>query len=411
MRQLVFGILLTAWQPLFAEELQENFYPPRALGMGGAFTAIADDASALWSNPAGISRIRKARSRSKMHHATFPNLVGGGNKKGSSLYSKLQSAQGSDSKNQVSEVLQGSSLSDKPLWVTAAANPMVFFSTSQYTPPAVFGGYSSVKMNVVVDDAGDDDSSNDTALLQAVAENGVILGLSWANYSNRFNFGFNLRPASRYSYNDKVELTTLVSKSKLQDILKSESNSVQGVGVDAGLLFTFADFWFPTLGVSVLNLPTGCQVEYLNPFDQKRQTVCGTKFSGTIKNPEDTNLVNPTDTRVGLSITPRLSHRIGLRFAVDLHHLYFASGESNYGLSGIQPLRQTHAGVELFSGNPLGLTPFAIRAGYGEGSMSFGGTMRLGFITLEFASYGKDISTSTSPVEDNRIVGSLSGEF
>src|SRR5271163_2692007 len=38
---------------------QPNTYGigPRAIGMGGAFTAIADDASAAYWNPAGLSQI------------------------------------------------------------------------------------------------------------------------------------------------------------------------------------------------------------------------------------------------------------------------------------------------------------------------------------------------------------------
>jgi hypothetical protein len=46
----------------------------RALGMGGAFGAVADDASAVYWNPAGIAGIEK-RQALAMHAEQFGNLV------------------------------------------------------------------------------------------------------------------------------------------------------------------------------------------------------------------------------------------------------------------------------------------------------------------------------------------------
>ncbi len=409
---LILLLSLAQTPPLKAGELHENFIMVRSLGMGGAFTAIANDASAVWGNPAGIGRIRKARSQQKIHHVTFPNVIGGGNKSGSKFYTTLQKSQ-TDAQENIADTLQtgSSDLSETPLYVTAATSPLVYFSPSKYSPPTVVGIFGTTCMNVMIDDSDDTDSSNDTAQVESVSDTGLIMGLSWDNFANRLNFGLALRPMIRYSYNDKVDLTTLTDRSALQKAITTQGNSWNGVGIDAGFLFTVADFWFPTVGVAILNLPTGCQDDYLNPFEERRMAVCGTKFSGTTRNSEDTNIIAPTDTRIGLSITPRLSHDIGLRFAVDIHHIYYTSGDQTYGLSGIEPLRQSHAGIELFTGNPLLLSPFSLRAGVGEGFASLGATVRFSFITMEVASYGKDISTSTSPKEDRRIVGSLTGEF
>ena len=41
--------------------LQETSIGPRASGMGNAYTAIADDATALGWNPAGLGTLNKAR--------------------------------------------------------------------------------------------------------------------------------------------------------------------------------------------------------------------------------------------------------------------------------------------------------------------------------------------------------------
>lgn len=50
------GLLFLA-SPLFAGLLQNNFEGVRPTGMGNAFIALADDANALWYNPAGLANI------------------------------------------------------------------------------------------------------------------------------------------------------------------------------------------------------------------------------------------------------------------------------------------------------------------------------------------------------------------
>jgi hypothetical protein len=45
----------------------------RAVGMGEAFVAVADDASAIWWNPAGVARITMdGQSRLTLNHSTWP---------------------------------------------------------------------------------------------------------------------------------------------------------------------------------------------------------------------------------------------------------------------------------------------------------------------------------------------------
>ena len=53
---LIFFLLLLAG-PVFAGGLSTSGQGTRALGMGGAFTAVADDGASVYYNPAGISQI------------------------------------------------------------------------------------------------------------------------------------------------------------------------------------------------------------------------------------------------------------------------------------------------------------------------------------------------------------------
>ena len=53
-------IFLFSWN-IFAKELPYIYKGARPLGMGGAFTALSDDANALFYNPAGLANIKENR--------------------------------------------------------------------------------------------------------------------------------------------------------------------------------------------------------------------------------------------------------------------------------------------------------------------------------------------------------------
>lgn len=392
-----------------AQELFEPFAPVRPMGMGGASVATANDQNAIWSNPAGISRIRKARSRSAVHFLAFPSIVAGANSEGISFYSQLQNSSGSGTlANNIKSAIDSSSSqsSQKPIWGRLSANPKIIFEPTQDSPIA-FSLFSNsrAKLTFVTDDG------SESTQVEGITDVGGTIGISMTNQTNRLNFGIQVRPMIRYAYDDKIDITTLTQNKVMEDRIKADANHGTGIGIDLGFMWTFADFWFPTFGLAVFNLPTGCRDDYLNPFTELRQKICGTTYSGTINNPESLFLVDPTDIRAGISITPRLSNKMALRFAIDVHHLYFATGTTYYGLPGVEPVKQAHAGVELFFGNPLMLNPFSLRAGVNQGNLTLGATVRFSFIAIEYASYGKDISADPTSVEDRRSLLSLTAEL
>ena len=385
--------------PLYAHglEVPEHYHPVRPNGMGGAYTAVANDENAVWTNPAGISRIRKARSRKTSNLVKFPNAIAGGNK---SLYTtyKADSAEGASA-------ISGASAEDNPFWVVAGAFPMFMFNVGRQVA-AVTGAYSHTTMEAVVDS-----ENTEQANTEIISDAGGVLGMALTNKSNRFSLGVQARSIGRYAYEGTLPVTTLTDQDLLESEFKEGSNQSAAVGVDIGAIWTLADFWFPTIGISVLNVPTGCKKDYLNPFSKTRETVCGTVFSGNFANPDAVSTVDPTDIRFGISMTPRLSRKIALRIAAGVHHYHVTSGENNYGLSSIPILKTIHGGVELFVGNPLTPSPFSITTGYSQGFATWGVSTRLSFLSLDFASFGRDISTTSTPKEDRRYLGGVSFDF
>ncbi len=395
---LLLTIILNGSQ-LLAQEVPESFIPIRSNGMGGAFTAISNDENSVWTNPAGISRIRKARSRSTVHIVKLPNIAVGANTSSQEFISGI-SEQGNQS-NAESVSGQANDLSNKPLWSSLSMFPMMMIDVGSV--PAAIGGYSHTTLKAVIDS-----NNSDQARVEAVSDVGGLWGMSFTTRSNRVNFGLNLRYVARYAYEENLTLADLQNPTTLQTRIKTNSNKSTASAIDLGFMWTFADFWFPTIGVAVFNAPIGCKKNYLNPFSQTRETVCGTVFSGDIANPDALSTVDPTNIRIGLSITPRLSRKFGARIAVDFHHLHFSSGSQNYGLKDIPTRKKLHAGIEFFTGNPLTPSPFTVSFGYNQGFYSMGASLRLSFLSLDFATFGRDLSADESPDEDRRVMAGLS---
>lgn len=382
-----------------SEEIPEHFTTVRPTGMGGAFTAIANDENSIWTNPAGISRSRKARSRETFSVAKFPNLIVGANAESRTFYKGFKGAQ----EKSVEGILDSiNDLGDKPFWARAAIMPVTLINISRETPMA-FSLYSNTTVSAVIPS-----DSPTEAQVSAVSDVGGVVTFNASSDSNRFNTGFQIRPVARYAYEDKIPSEDLLNKDAFAETLEAGANKSTGLGADFGMMFSLADFWFPTVGLAILNLPTGCKAKYLNPYTEKPENVCGTVYKGDFGNADALSTVDPTDLRIGASITPRLSKKINIRFAVDAHHIPIGDANQSFGLGGIEVSKLFHAGAELFFGNPLTVSPFSLRAGYNQGFLTMGASMNLSIVALEFATYGADVSTSKTPIEDRRYMGSLS---
>ncbi|SMF55428.1 hypothetical protein [Pseudobacteriovorax antillogorgiicola] len=391
-----------AIDPAYSQEVPESFVPVRSNGMGGAFTAISNDENAVWTNPAGIARVRKARSRSTVHIVKIPNIVVGINTNSQEFIDGISESGNEENAQGLSS--SATDLADKPLWSTLSMFPLMMLDLGSM--PSIVGAYSHTKLKAVIDS-----ENTDQARTEAISDVGGVWGLAFTNRTNRLNFGLNLRYVARYAYEDTLLVTELQDANTLQTRIKENSNKSSAFAVDLGFMWTFADFWFPTIGIAVFNAPLGCKDDYLNPFAKVREKVCGTVFTGDIANPDAVSTIDPTDIRVGISITPRLSRKIAARLSVGFHHLYIGSGSQNYGLSDIPIQKQTHAGIEFVTGNPLLPSPFSVSVGYNQGFYSMGASVRLSFLSLDFATFGRDISTSETPQEDRRIMAGLSIDF
>lgn len=401
MYRILLTLLLSS--SIQATELHEIYFGARPFGMGNAFTAIANDEYSPFTNPAGITRARKNRSRQTMHLFKFPNLTVGSNG-GTQFYQDLQSGQ------QATEELIAQAASDggKPLWLFAGLYPVGIFELGKQGAVAV-GGFVGGRGFISVDP-----SAPQNTTIESTIDTSGLINVGFSNKTNRLNFGFSIRPIQRWAYEDTIPTTELADTALIQERVQLDSQTLTGLGLDAGVMFTFADFWFPTLGLSVLNLPTGSKENFLNPYSKKSQTIYGNVYTSAVDLGQDSqplSTIDPTDVRLGFSITPRFNRKIAMRLALDVHHFPLEFGGGYLGYDGIEPIKMVHAGAELFAGNPLEQSDWSVRVGLNQGHYTMGATIKFSLFALEFATFGQDISTDASPDEDRRFLGNLSIEF
>lgn len=395
----------------FSAEVPNVWDHPAAMSMGGAYTSVANDDSAFWTNPAGIVRTKKARSKERVPLYRAPNITfGANNKKVASNFSKLSST--SKRFEIITDALNDSD-GERPVWVASGLEIMGVISQNPANPVGIaFYNHTTSQMQVDSEDITGSIDGSTNVRSNILSDTAGLVNFAFADKSNRASFAVQARYiASRFSLSTKTPLSQLTSKSGFEDNLKPKGSKTKGLAIDLGALYTYPDFWFPTVGLAIFNFPTGCLENYLNPFNETRESVCGTVFKGDIS-ADDPRAVDPTDIRLGFSITPRFSKTISTRLAVDIHNLSYAAGSKNYGLTDIPLDRMLHAGMEFFLGNPLAASPFRLKLGMNQTSLSLGGTMTLGSgMIIDIARYGKDIASGPTPRPDTRYLINLGFMF
>lgn len=397
---LVFVLLavIPSIKNLHSQELYDVYPAPRALGMGGAFTAVANDESAVWTNPAGLSKARKFRTRN-FFRFKFPQIGIAANSEGGAI---LDAYANSDTAT-LSESIAGQDLSEGQTYYAAANLSTFMMFDYDKQAPGSFGLYSTTSTLMRIEP-----DTSDQIRVSMNSDAGLSTSFAWTNSQNQFAFGLTLRTVSRTSYEDYLALTELDDQTTLETKLQTDFSQGFGLGVDMGILYTLSDFWFPTIGVSIINVPTGCLDDILNPHTLKRETVCGNVYQGEFTNPETLAVIDPTDIRFGMAISPRLSRTLALRVALDVHHYPIKVSGKNLGFSGVEFAKMSHAGIEIYTGNPLSQGDFSIRAGLNQGYPTAGITMEKGVFQVEAAYYGVDVGGYKNSVQDARYITSLS---
>ncbi|WP_148696797.1 hypothetical protein [Silvanigrella aquatica] len=385
-------IILIIPNPVFAESIPTNWNGVRPSGMGGAFTATSNDETSVFNNPAGLSETRNPTLKKIVQDINLLDAEVGGNTQMLSNMHSDPTGWGTDFINSAKN-----NPGKQSYFLFQSFEEIILGAKNSATYLIGFPIRSENKMAFV-------DTSNPTkAYTVSTTTVSGAFAVAGATQRGLFRYGLSVRPNYRLDYqNNTLDTTNIFSTNDLANVVTNNGQQTTGVGLDAGFTITAADFWFPTFGMALRNIPTGCVNNYINPINQNVETMCGSvRTGGSSNSTTNASNVDPTEVRVGFSLTPRgkiSGSKVNLRLSVDVYPLPIQIDGNNYGVDGIDTNRLIHAGAELFFGNVLIQQGFALRAGYMEGGATFGTSLSLALFSIEYSTY---LMNDTLPQPNN----------
>jgi hypothetical protein len=344
---------------------------PRAMGMGGAYTAVGGRTDTLFYNPAGLSNIPK----DKGWEFSLLDLSAEVSKNSLDFYDDLQDAtdvgdlngDGSaddDEQKAVNDVLaqyMGENIHLRAADFTAMGKSWARFSFG-------IGGIGSARVDAI---AHQGFSSEGMLEMNSDVTYGGIAGFSFGLTEKLF-IGITAKALNRESVIHNFTARELVEHQDDMDdyITDTLKKSGSAVGFDAGMIWNLApdSWWRPSIGISALNI---------GDLDFKE--------AGMI----------PMTINAGIAANPRITWFRNLIIAAD-----YVDITNNFTEDADTAKRIRYgAELQLFDKLPVEL---ALRAGMYEGAPTFGADFRLLVFKLSYTMYSEEMGAYAGQDKDKR---------
>jgi hypothetical protein len=348
MALFVFGTGLDAT----AKQYPRLYTGVRPLGMGDAFTAVADDENALFYNPAGLSRLSTVQ-------IGLINPLVEVSKKTIDLVQDAQDADMDDT-GEVADLLKE------------------YVGEHQHARVGLFPhvGFNVAGAGVMIGGIGqgtlDVDVRNPVwpeAHVDMVLDYGAIGGFGLKLPLTGLSAGVALKFLQRESLSE-IYTATDIAAEDFEDRLEDDLYSGSGFSADIGVMYTmgFIPFMDANVALVVQNVP---EMDMGEAKDIKTQA------------------------NLGLSIGKSFS-AFGIVAALDYKDVSGAFEEDE------DIAKRIHTGVELRF-----LKFLAVRAGLNQGYVSAGATLDLWVLRFDFATYSEEVGAYAGQREDRRYVGQV----
>ena len=370
------AVLLTAVASRAAQVSDFTIYQPyvsaRALGMGNAFTAVSDDYSALFYNPAGLSRLKESETNLEVR-----GMIDGG-----VLKLKDDVTKASDPNAKVSDI--NAILSSNYGQHFSARLPTI---GAYYVRP--HWGIAFIPADLSME-LGVHQLVGPSLGVVATQDSTIAFGLGtdldWFD-RDEVSVGITFKGVYRAYYNRSFLALDLATNGNL--LQATDAQEGMTADADVGLLYTpfpdhkgffsFMNFFKPTFALAIRNV-----------VDE-----------GFFSN---YHLIDPKTT----GSPPNLQRRFDAGIALNLPdwwvwHSRLAFDVRDMGYSQWTFKKSTHVGVE-FLWKVRSWFQGGWRAGLNQGYLTAGFTGRFAIFQLDLVSYGEDVGPSDAPQQDRRYM-------
>jgi len=377
--------LLSATTSLMAlgGEFAYLYKDPRIMGMGGANVAVGSYSTAVFSNPAGLTDIKK-------EHGFVVDILGiGFSATGQTL-------------EFIDDVNNAATEDDMVAVLEKYSGEHFHFGVDNYTSVSknsdafawTIGLLAATDLNF---QAHPNSGPDGLLATSSRGYGGVILGVAkpFETQFGRVDIGVGAKLIVQQSYEGTFLVNDLLNDSNdiVQDLRDKFEKKSTGVGVDLGVTYhPFQNsFWHPTFGMSILNIGS--------------------------MGMDDNYGFQPTTVNFGASITPDISFMNKLVVAVDYVDAFNANTIRTYTYSDSGEvtwiddedsdfMKRVRLGIG-FGLVDTSLFSTGINLGMYQGAYTAGLNMEISLLKLNVATYEEQIGTGSVEIPDRRYIVEL----
>ena len=341
---------------------------PRAEGMGGALSTVADDLDAVYYNPAGIGGQTFEGRPVKtpwLRRLIFPRMGATANQNAIKLNEEFK-ASGAQNDAQAGAAILNTHEGDRQ-YARVSASPIGLILGRVALVPAFDQQIAAIPQG---------DNNSDVEFRYRTFS-GAWVGSSVTDAKGHLSLGVSTQLGTIEETTGTSPYVDMVDVSKRKSILKNAKKTYKAKGSNIGLTWRVPHSWSPTLAIVSRNV-------------------------GSTKNPSTDHANEPLriqeDVTAGFGLSPVMSWG-QINWVVEAGYL------TDKNTAARKKLR---SGIELLIGGQGSLAVVGLRAGATEAGASGGLSVNLGILGIEASTHAVDVGVDNERVIEQRYSGTVS---